>query len=580
MEKLEKEEKLEKKSKEKVKRKKININSETMDKIKKFVFSATIIIVLFLLAAAETPKTLQNDTYYNIKVGEWIYNNGISNLTEDVHSWHDLPYTFPHWLYDLGIFLIYNSFGHEGIYVSTMIIYGLLGSIIYLIAKNKSNNRVVSAVISIFAVLMLDPYMAARAQSVTFVLFALTVFFIEKYLDTHKKRYLIPLIIIPILITNLHCAVFPFYFVLFLPYVAEYLLAVVVDWDLDRKFLVIVHKILLKICKKNKEEKIKARLDKINENTIERKRKRGILRENPYKIKIKKDHATLLLIVVIIVAAFTGFLNPAGNGAYTYLVKTYQGNTTQSINEHLPVTLIESNEFLIAIVVALALLIFTDTKIKLADLFMAAGLTYLALKSRRQISMFIIFCLPIMGKLISDMFKKYDRDKLTNFIFKFCTDIFGVVIVLSLASIVMIRRIEPKINDDYISSASYPVEAAEWIKENLDLTTLKLYNEYNYGSYLLLQDIPVFIDSRCDLYTPEFNSDFDSDVAGKDIFSDAINIVNLSIGYEDKFEEYGVNHVILYADAKLAVSLNTDSNYKNIYDDGRFVIFERLNAND
>ena len=129
-------------------------------------------------------------------------------------------------------------------------------------------------------------------------------------------------------------------------------------------------------------------------------------------------------------------------------------------------------------------------------------------------------------------------------------------------------------NQEYISDSSYPVEAAAWIKENLDLTTLKLYNEYNYGSYLLLNDIPVFIDSRCDLYTPEFNRNTGHGASGKDIFSDAINIANRSANYEEKFEEYGVNHV------NLASALDNDSNYEKIYEDDRFVIFERLNVNE
>lgn len=34
---------------------------------------------------------------------------------------------------------------------------------------------------------------------------------------------------------------------------------------------------------------------------------------------------------------------------------------------------------------------------------------------------------------------------------------------------------------------------------------MKLFNEYNYGSYLLYKGVPVFIDSRADLYAPEFN---------------------------------------------------------------------------
>ena len=345
-------------------------------KLKNFVFSAAIIVILFILAASIAPKVLQNDTFYTIKIGEYIYNNGIANLTEDVYSWHDLAYTYPHWLYDLIMFLIFNAFGHFGIYVSTMVLYGLLGTMIYLFAKNKSNNRVVSAIVAIFAVYMLEPYMAARAQSATYILFIWAIFCIEKYLATYKKRYLVPLIAIPILITNLHCAVFPFYFVLFMPYLAEYLIAVIVDLDLDRKLMRLFLKLRIKIAKEDKEVKLKEKLEAFDEYTVVRKEKKAKLRENPYKIKVVKNHAMVVLIGVMIVAALTGFLNPAGTGAYTYLIKTYEGNTTQSINEHLPVTLIESTEFLIEIVVGMSLLMFIDTKIRLPDLFMVAGLTF------------------------------------------------------------------------------------------------------------------------------------------------------------------------------------------------------------
>ena len=76
------------------------------------IFHIIAIICIALFAAAFAPKCLQNDTYYTITIGEYIYNNGISNLTEDIYSIHDIPYTYPHWLYDLGIFMIYNSFSN------------------------------------------------------------------------------------------------------------------------------------------------------------------------------------------------------------------------------------------------------------------------------------------------------------------------------------------------------------------------------------------------------------------------------------------------------------------------------------
>lgn len=57
---------------------------------------------------------------------------------------------------------------------------------------------------------LLKNFITARAQLVTFILFALTVLFIEEFIASKKKRYAIGLIIISILIANLHVAVWPF----------------------------------------------------------------------------------------------------------------------------------------------------------------------------------------------------------------------------------------------------------------------------------------------------------------------------------------------------------------------------------
>ena len=78
-----------------------------------------------------------------------------------------------------------------------------------------------SFVITLGAMYLLKDYIAARAQLVTFILFALTILFIEDYIETHKKIYLFGLLAISILMVNIHVAVWPFYFVLFLPYIAE-----------------------------------------------------------------------------------------------------------------------------------------------------------------------------------------------------------------------------------------------------------------------------------------------------------------------------------------------------------------------
>ena len=106
-------------------------------------------------------------------------------------------------------------------------------------------------------------------------------------------------------------------------------------------------------------------------------------------------------------------------------------------------------------------------------------------------------------------------------------------------------------------------------ERNIDLSKVRLYNEYNYGSYLLFKGIPVFIDSRADLYSPEFNK-------GVDVFTDFIESSNLNVYFEDIFEKYDITHVILYRNSKMNMIIENAhlDNYKLIKKDKYFVFYE------
>src|SRR5690349_11679677 len=104
-------------NKEKETKEKSSENKENKSKISnsvKFTILAIILIIIFCISI--TPVTLQNDTYYTIKIGEHIDKYGID--MQDPFSWHqDLSYTYPHWGYDLITYYIYLAFGMTGIYV-------------------------------------------------------------------------------------------------------------------------------------------------------------------------------------------------------------------------------------------------------------------------------------------------------------------------------------------------------------------------------------------------------------------------------------------------------------------------------
>lgn len=549
--------------------KKVMERKQISEKSKNIMFSIVVFICICLYSIAIAPRTLQNDTFYTIKIGEYISQNGIFNLTEDIYSWHELPYTYPHWLYDLIMFYVFNLGGQLGIYISTIFLTAVLGLSIYINCKNKSKNYLLSFIFTIIAMYLLKSYIAARAQLVTFFLFSFTVYFIEKFLNTHKKRYAIPLIIIPILITNLHCAVFPFYFILYLPYIAEYLWALILEWNLDYRLLRIALKIIMRFVPSDETyEKIQKKIDNIPDAIEKQKEKRKITSQNPYKIKLEKNPYIKWLFIIMVITAFTGFLNPTGTGAYTYTYKIYQGNTTGSINEHLPLTLIDNKQYLFGIALFLVILLFTQVKIKLSDLFMVSGLVLLSLMSRRQVSMALIFCVPILVKIITDFIEMYDYNAYQKIFKVASTYTCGVIIILFFA-IFTTHEIRENVKKDYIDQTSYPIDTASWITQNLNTDEIKIYNEYNYGSYLLFRGIPVFIDSRCDLYTPEFNG-------GKDIFSDALNIASISANYDSLFDSYNVTHLVIPTNGKLFMLVSKQKNYKLLHQDYAFAVYERV----
>jgi len=544
----------------------------------KFTIMAVVLIAIFCVAL--TPVTLQNDTFYTIKIGEHIMQNGID--MQDPFSWHqDLAYTYPHWLYDVITYLIYNTFGMTGIYITTCILSVILGLTLFFTNKKLLKNQSISFIITIGVMYLIRGYIAARAQLVTFILFVLTIYFIERFLETKKKRYAVGLIIIPTLIANLHTAVFPFYFILYLPYIAEYIIAILAETIIYRKFAVAKLKFKIKVATNKNEdpEKIKQlreELKKLEEKIDKIKVKRTKELQNPYKIKLVKRDNCKWLILIMVICIFTGLLTPLGNTPYTYLQKTMQGNTTQNINEHLPMTLANDTEVVCTLVILLAILIFTKTKIRLCDLFMIGGLGYLMLMTKRQVTMFTLMGSFILNRLMLELIQTETKKDLKELTIQF-NNLVNVPVMVVVTAVMLglsYHMAEDKFDDQYVDESAYPVQACDYILENIDLGKAKFYNEYNYGSYMIFRGIPVFIDSRADLYAPEFSG------KDEDIFMDFINTSNIGTFYEDTFEKYGITHVICYKNSKMnmIITKTHDSKFKELYSDKYFVVYERQTA--
>ena len=143
--------------------------------------------------------------------------------------------------------MVYSIAEFKGVYILTCILSIILGISIFLVNSKLTKNKSISFIITIGVLYMLQDYIAARAQLVTFILFIWELFFIEKFIENRKIRYGIGLVIISLLIANLHVAVWPFSFVLFLPYIAEYFISLISNVIIYKKIKVLIIKCRIKL---------------------------------------------------------------------------------------------------------------------------------------------------------------------------------------------------------------------------------------------------------------------------------------------------------------------------------------------
>ena len=477
----------------------------------KVFFYIFVIIALATMSLLLTKKLIQNDTFYTIKVGESISKYGVD--MKEHFSWlPNLSYTYPHWLYDLSMYFLYNIGGFTSLYISTVITGFILLYLMYYLTDKLVNNKPTAFILTFIFSFFLHGFFTARAQMISYIFLLSILYSIEMLRKTEKKRYYLYIFIFSLLIANIHLAVWPFIIVLFLPFIVQ-----------DFAYLIV--------------------------------KKYNIKFINKYNIEIEKSSLKITSIAMLI-CLLTGFMTPNFLVPFTYFINTYRGVSMKYINEHLPLTIKDRIEIYAMILVLVILLLNKNKKIKLRDLFMISGLFLLAFKSYRNVSLFFILSIFSFARLINlksgiveyiIYHKLFESILIAFFVICFCV------------------QIKSNLTKPFYKESEYPVSASDYIIDNLDYKNIKLYNKYDYGSYLLYRGIPVFIDSRADLYLEEFTSS-----------TAFIDNYSIFYNYEKVFSKYGVSHVLIKNGDKLNYVLKKDNNYKLIYSDDYFTLYEVL----
>lgn len=459
-------------------------------------------------------KNIANDTFFTIAIGRNILKNGITNF--DTLTFHE-KLRFPHsGVFDIIINKIYTIGRLKGIYIYTAFMaFLILVSLITIYYKNTKDWKI--AVIFGIGIFYLSRFVfAARAQEVSFLFFIWEFYLIEKFVNSGQKKYSIILIMIGILLANFHSSVYPVYFVMYLPYIVVF---------------------LIKIAKVWKNKKL-------------------------YKVELANFQNSKLFFATFGISLFTGFCSTAGTAPYTDMFKAMSGISTDFIGELAISTLNNNKTLYVGIFIIVIFIFLSKENIKLTDLLYILGFGAMAVYTYRCTYFFwLIAGISINRILVNNInetqiinTKQVKEVVLISFLF--------IYILLAINSFIWLQR------SNYVEEYLYPIQLSNYILENLNIDEIKIYNGFNYGSYLEFRGIKTFIDSRSGMFTEEFNPDCT-------ILKDWVKVNEDASSYREVFDKYCFTHAIAQTKGSLFKMLEEDSSYYIIYTDDNFTLFEK-----
>ncbi len=508
-----------------------------MNKTKNFLINTFFILLITCICMFTITKMCENDLFFDIRTGKDILKYGI-DFKDHFSFIPNLTYLYHHWLYDLLIYAIYKYFSYGGIYILFLINFSLLGISIYFANKKYTNNTFLSFIVSIVTILICNFCIVTRVQAITYLLFFLETYFLERLYQTGLKRYTIFLLLNSIIILNFHMPLWLFSIILTIPFMIEMFLKLLKD----------NFKLLKKI--------------------------------NSQKIVLENTKNIPLFIITYLLLILSGLISPYRLQPYTFFLKVLGNKSYDIILEMQKTVIINYPILLIILLITLFIIIVLNVKIKLRDLLLFTGLFLFSLLANRNI-IFIFLLMPtLITKILSYNFKlptiklKWKLlKKIYNFLLIIINNnyiITSCIVLLIISIILGIKTLNLK-TFNFLIDQEYPVQSVKYIKKNLDYKNIKLYTEFNYGSFIAFNDIPIFIDSRAEVYIKEFNG-------GQDIITDYKNIGNY-FSYKSIFNKYDFDYALVYYGTDIAKSLERDNDYEILYnEDNIFILFgKKLN---
>lgn len=481
--------------------------------------------VFFILEKTRYLFVVDSDILWHIKTGDWILQNKQVPKV-DVFSWHEGLNWMPHeWLYDVFLSLIYSGFGLKGIMsIAAIILIGRIAFVtVYNVAIKKENIQAYSIFTAILHIFIGYTWAVGRPLELTMIIImANLITFIEK---RKKVVYCTTFGVSCLLVANLHGGAIQSLF-------APIIIMLIAD--------------LAYFWKDRKKEEGQAHL----ESAI---------------IKLKS-------IVIGIIASLA---NPHGINVYSYCFKmlfTSAKEATNTIAEWQPITFINTVACLLFIAVFISFAF--NKKIQKLDKKSMSKLLIICfwgvgmLRYCRLTPVFLFTVLlwgyEFIREFVMCIVENFNLEKIFK-IAKILITMLGLIFII-ITMVMGIKWIKYYFTntEEELLKQGFPYEGIKYLKEN-NITT-KIYDD-DWGSWMLFNDIPTFMDGRCDPFVKEFSP-------GNNQFVECANIDSLD-DYLEIFKKYDIEYAFLKYDKDTMILLESTGEWETVVTEPRAMLLKK-----
>jgi hypothetical protein len=459
------------------------------------------------------------DFWWHLRTGQLIAETGAIPHTDPFSlTFSGKSWTAHEWLSELFIYDLYRLGG----FVLLILAFSLIiTAAFYLVYRRSPRNAYLSGFVLLLGAIATAPTWGIRPQMLTFLFSSIFLFLLDRYYEKRELKWLIPLPILTILWVNLHAG-----YAMGPGIIAVYLGCDFLEW---------------------------------------------LWYQATGSEKVFGLRTVLPVGMVFLVSLLGVMLNPNGARMYIYPFETLTSPSMQQyiqewFSPDFHQTIWQPLAWILLILPLLAIA-GRSARIKLAHAALLFLFGYMALRSMRNVPLFILAVVPVMAELAEAAFNTL-RQQLVAKLPVSSTPPPALPRILNVALIafallavagrfVLIAQEQSKTEQE-----KFPAAAVDWILENHPAGNI--YNTYGWGGYLIwrLPDYPVFIDGRADLYGDSFIETY-------------LSTYNAQTGWQEQLQTYHVNLVLAETGSGITNALIQATDWKLVFSDENSMLFQK-----